>query len=264
VRKSKQFRPQTLPFPSLVIVTGTVLLFAAAFLPQANADFCPPGEDCQLLVHWNFNSEINNQQPPYPSEETTGPPPTAPFLFNDPVNAFDPGNLVVDSDAGTLDNALPGELAGGALDARGNTSLSGHEFCFDLGPIDASGFDVISLSFALQSLGNGGQFTTLTLNWSTNGTTWTQFDQFTDLQTHSTYFVYDSQFNTGGADTIYIQFCFDGSKNNAVQNHTFIDNIEVDAIIPEPATVTGGLLGVLGLCWHQRRRLIRCVRLRRT
>ena len=43
-----------------------------------------------------------------------------------------------------------------------------------------------------------------------------------------------------------------------------IDNIQVNGTaVPEPATVAGGLLGVLGLCWHQRRRLICCVRLRR-
>ena len=36
-----------------------------------------------------------------------------------------------------------------------------------------------------------------------------------------------------------------------------IDNIQINGtIVPEPATVAGGLLGVLGLCWHQRRRLI--------
>jgi hypothetical protein len=33
--------------------------------------------------------------------------------------------------------------------------------------------------------------------------------------------------------------------------------------VPEPTTIAGGLLGVLGLCWFQRRRLIRSVRLRR-
>jgi hypothetical protein len=244
-----------------------MLLFAAAFLPQANAAFCPPGEDCLLLAHWNFNSEINNQQPPYPSEETTGPPATAPFLFNDATNAFDPGNLVVDSDAGTLINALPGELAGGALDARGNTSLSGHQFCFNLGPINTTGgLGAISLSFAIQSLGNGGQFTTLTLNYSTNGTTWTNFAIINNLQDFDQYTLQNFTLPAGANNqsTLFIQFCFNGSTNNAVQNHTFIDNIEVDAIIPEPATVTGGLLGVLGLSWHQRRRLTRCVRLRRT
>jgi hypothetical protein len=47
--------------------------------------------------------------------------------------------------------------------------------------------------------------------------------------------------------------------------HTAFDNIQVNGtIVPEPATVAGGLLGVVGLCWHQRRRLIRSVRFRRT
>jgi hypothetical protein len=33
--------------------------------------------------------------------------------------------------------------------------------------------------------------------------------------------------------------------------------MQINAIVPEPATVVGGVLGVMGLCWHQRRRLIR-------
>jgi hypothetical protein len=33
--------------------------------------------------------------------------------------------------------------------------------------------------------------------------------------------------------------------------------MQINAVVPEPATVAGGVLGVVGLCWHQRRRLIR-------
>jgi hypothetical protein len=54
-----------------------------------------------------------------------------------------------------------------------------------------------------------------------------------------------------------------GTRNNAEPNHTYIDNIQIDAIVPEPATTVGGVLGVAGLCWYQRRRLIRFLRLRR-
>jgi hypothetical protein len=38
---------------------------------------------------------------------------------------------------------------------------------------------------------------------------------------------------------------------------------EGGTIIPEPATVAAGLLSVFGLCWFQRRRLIRSVRFRK-
>ncbi|PYK39251.1 MAG: hypothetical protein DME60_09890 [Verrucomicrobia bacterium] len=40
-----------------------------------------------------------------------------------------------------------------------------------------------------------------------------------------------------------------------LNDQDIIDNIQVNGtIVPEPATVGGGLLGVLGLCWFQRRR----------
>jgi len=259
VRKPKRFPPQILSLRPFVILTGTLLLCVTAFLPQANAEFCPPGADCQLVAHWNFNSEINGQPPPYPSEETTGPPATAPFLFNDPNPnlAFPPGNINVVTGVGTVLNG-GGDPAGGALDVRGNTQLAGHAYCFDIGPINVSGLTSFSVSFALQSLGNiqnPGQFNSFTLSWGTNGTTWTAFST-QPINQDGAYHVYNGQFTVpAGTTTIFLQFCFTGSTNNAEGNHTYIDNIEVDAVIPEPATVIGGVLGVLGLCWHQRRRL---------
>ncbi|PYJ74240.1 MAG: hypothetical protein DME72_03550 [Verrucomicrobia bacterium] len=52
------------------------------------------------------------------------------------------------------------------------------------------------------------------------------------------------------------------SSGNNLQN--VIDNIRLDVrqVIPEPASVVGALLGACGLCWNQRRRLIRLLRLR--
>ncbi|HTC77967.1 MAG TPA: PEP-CTERM sorting domain-containing protein, partial [Terriglobales bacterium] len=60
---------------------------------------------------------------------------------------------------------------------------------------------------------------------------------------------------------------FTNGNSNGNDHMTVIDNIRLDAttFVPEPSTVAGGLLGVLGLCWFQRRR-IRLIlpRLRRT
>jgi hypothetical protein len=56
-----------------------------------------------------------------------------------------------------------------------------------------------------------------------------------------------------------------GGQSNGTDLQNVVDNIQVNGtIVPEPATVAGGLFGVLGLCWFQRRRWIRSVRLRRT
>jgi hypothetical protein len=52
--------------------------------------------------------------------------------------------------------------------------------------------------------------------------------------------------------------------SNGNDTQTVIDNILLGGtVLPEPATVWGGLLGVCALCWHQRRRLIGFLPLRR-
>jgi hypothetical protein len=59
---------------------------------------------------------------------------------------------------------------------------------------------------------------------------------------------------------LVLRIQFNGGQSNGGQVQDIIDNIRVEGtIVPEPSTIAGGLLGVLGLCWHQRRRLIRCV-----
>ena len=66
--------------------------------------------------------------------------------------------------------------------------------------------------------------------------------------------------------TLYFQFCFSTeSGNNAHGNDTLIDNIQVTGEgvpVPEPTTAISGVLAVVGLCWYQRRWLIRSLRLR--
>jgi hypothetical protein len=61
-----------------------------------------------------------------------------------------------------------------------------------------------------------------------------------------------------------LRLLFTNGQSNGINLEFQLDNIQIIGSAPEPATVAGGLLGVLGLCWFQRRRLIRSVRLRRT
>jgi hypothetical protein len=64
--------------------------------------------------------------------------------------------------------------------------------------------------------------------------------------------------------TLFVEFCFTATKgNNANGNNTFLDNISITGV-PEPGTVIGGMFGVLGLCWFQRRWLVRALHLGRT
>jgi hypothetical protein len=230
---------------------------AGAFLPEANAQQ-------QLLTYFNFNSEINGQPPPYISQG-----PQIITLVNDAINPFPAGSLSINSTAGTLVNRVGTDPAGGALDARGNTNGTSSQFCFGMGPINTTGIgelQQISLSFALQSQSNNNsQFTTLTLNYSTNGITYTQFAQFTNLRSFTTFTALSANLPVAANNqpTLFIQFCFTGSTTNAAGNHTYLDNIQINAIVPEPATTVGGVLGAVGLCWSQRRRLIRSLRWRR-
>ncbi|HTH20147.1 MAG TPA: PEP-CTERM sorting domain-containing protein, partial [Candidatus Udaeobacter sp.] len=69
---------------------------------------------------------------------------------------------------------------------------------------------------------------------------------------------------TLGVPNLLIRLHFTNGQSNGNDLQNVIDNIQVNGVIvPEPATVAGGLLGVLGLCWFQRRRLISAVRFRR-
>ena len=66
------------------------------------------------------------------------------------------------------------------------------------------------------------------------------------------------------APSLVLRIELTGGQSNGTNLQNIVDNIRVDGtIVPEPATVAGGLLGVLGLCWFQRRRLLGFVRLRR-
>ena len=61
----------------------------------------------------------------------------------------------------------------------------------------------------------------------------------------------------GNIPSLLVRLHFTNGQSNGTNLQNVIDNIQVNGVIvPEPATVAGGLLGVLGLCWYQRRRLI--------
>jgi hypothetical protein len=140
-----------------------------------------------------------------------------------------------------------------------------------LGGLTTTGLADVTLSFAIMSEGNTGQFTNLDLLYSTTGVagTYTLFATDAALQTHTSYTLesFDVSALSGGAvdgvsgGNLFFEFCFSGSTNNANGNNTFIDNIQVTAL-PEPSSYICGLLGIVGLCWYQRRRFTRLLGLR--
>jgi len=124
----------------------------------------------------------------------------------------------------------------------------------------------MSLSFAQNSNGNG--YKNVTLDYSINGglTFNANNDAITKSLTTGGNFLVTFNVPSGANQqtNLVLRLSFSGGSSNGTDLQTVIDNIQLNAnVIPEPATVIGGLLGSCGLCWLQRRRLIQSISLRR-
>jgi hypothetical protein len=245
--KFKRFRPHGLAFRLLLFLAGALMLLAA-FAPRANAD---------LIAYFNFEGTAT---PPYPVNLDSEVPPgfatTTLFLDNGtPGMPFSVG-------ATSAEAGLPLNVAAGDPDPN-NTSLGIHRSGVNPLGIEIplfSGvgiYDVTSVSFAISANGNGYAFATL--QYSTNGG-----GTFTNIGVPQpivngpgvvmTFAVPAG--TTINQPTLILRLLFTGGQSNGADLQNQIDNIQVNGtIVPEPATVAGGLLGVLGLCFHQRRRL---------
>jgi hypothetical protein len=240
--RQRSMRPRT--FRSLLVALAGVLLLMAAVAPSANAT---------LLMYFNFN-ETTLDGPPDFNSDPLG------LQASMITTNYNPAHM--DAQEGLVENLAPGDTESPNLDlALRRSSLNeGAWFQF---AVDAFFFQDMSLSFAIDNNGNGFEF--VTLSFSVDGGT-----TFTDVSTAVIEF--------GGAQIIafavpaganeqpdlVLRLTFTGGQSNGNDLQNNIDNIQLNGtVIPEPATVGAGLLGVLGLCWHQRRRLIRSVRLRR-
>ena len=237
-------------------VAGALIL-AGALAPRADAD---------VVAYFNFEGNT------FTSVAAPGPGGMYPFLqnqtiLNSPTNPFSPGGLLVVPGVGTTMNQLAGDVptTNSALALRGNTNGTTSMDCFRFG-VNTTGYAQASLSFALQSVGNGTQFSQMQVRYSTNGGA-----SFTVTPEGSVSIIRDGLYHiytfdisgAGNTANALIEVCFTGSTTNAGGNVTRLDNLQINASVPEPATVAGGVLGVIGLCWYHRRRLIRSLRWRR-
>jgi len=246
------------------------LLLTAALIPRANAT---------LLIYFNFEdvapnavgSKIFDPQ----SDETVpagGDNPGGGIQHSTLALNYGPGGPATQADFSTTSDAsimganrsagdvdVPPATPGSALLLTTSKNHNNSTLQF---AVNATFFANMSFSYAVNTNGNG--FTTQTWRYSIDaGATFTQFAQFTGLTGLETL---SSNVPTAanGQPGLVIQIVFSGGQSNGQDQQTIIDNIQLNGtVIPEPATVAGGLLGVLGLCWHQRRRLIGFVRLRR-
>jgi hypothetical protein len=243
MRTFKMHRPRSLLFRSLLVLAGALLLMTA-LAPRANA---------ALIAYFNFEPPPT---PPYPVNLTSQVPPG--FLLTTMTTNYNPANT--SAQPGVPLNVAPGDPDPNLTALGLSRSSLNDPANFDIPLFTAQGlFQDMSISFAVNVAGNG--FTTVALFYSTNGgATFTQAP--------------GQIFALPASGTLVVSFSVPVVANNApslvlrlssgANVQDILDNIQINGtIVPEPATVAGGLLGVLGLAWHQRRRLIRAVRFRR-
>ena len=248
-----RIRGRSRRFRSLFIAAAGALILTAAFVPRANAI---------LIVYYNFEDTF----PDFTSETIPGQPqmqtPVLETTYNllnlrdragIPLNVFGtrPGDTGVDPDANNH-----------GLGMVRSSLNEGAYFQFHVNTTFLQG---MSLSFAIATLGNG--FDTVSFSYSINGgTTFIPAGSFTLANIGPAIIVtFPVPVGAEGQSDVILRLTFTGGHSNGVNDQNTIDNIRLDTqtIIPEPATVVGGLLGALGLAWQQRKRLTRFARLRR-
>jgi hypothetical protein len=251
MRKFKRFPSRGLRFRLLLVVTGGLLLMAA-FAPSAKAD---------VIAYFNFEDAANGSPPDFTSEADQGLGVVATITTNYSANGMTTvAGLAQNRLAADADNP-PNGLHGLGLSRSGANSPAD----FDIVLNSAQGiFQAMTVSFAINAQGNG--FTLATIQFSTDGGGTFATAGSTVIPNSGTIVV--SQALPAAANNtplLTIRIELTGGQSNGANLQNVIDNILIGGtIVPEPATVAGGLLGVLGLCWLQRRRLIRSVRFRRT
>jgi hypothetical protein len=268
MRKFKKFRLRALaaPFESrqrwarsrtfrslLVAVAGALLLLTAALAPSANAT---------VLVYFNFEHAVLGGPPDLVSR-TVGLPDFNPggglvltaLLPVPPLTNF----ASVD---GFLQNRTPGDIdtnvPGLAMGMRTTPADNGGSIQFS---VNTTFFQNMSLSFAINTQGNG--FNNVAFSYSINGGGTFIPAGSSPITTGASQIIsFTVPVGAEGQANVIFRLTFTGGTSQGQNLQTVVDNIRLDGIaVPEPATVVGGLLGAFGLAWHQRRRLIRSVRL---
>jgi hypothetical protein len=256
---------------SLFVAVAGALLLTAAFVPRANARF--------LVDYFNFEDGTLPAHPNDPGtvDRNADALATAPGVPASDINTgggtqFTTLNIIgtnFEDHTGTTlnrsttavaptndqDTAIPGQAL--VFTRAGGNQGSGVSFT-----ANTAGLTDLALSFAIDNSGNGYTNVDLKVNGiSTTGgvglTLTTSPDQLITFD--STNSTINSVANDG---IVTFQLVFTGGQSNGANGQTIIDNIQLTAT-PEPSTVMAGLLGVIGLCWFQRRRLIRFTRFRR-
>ena len=248
-------------FRSLLVAVAGALMFTAAFAPTANAF---------VVVYYNFEDSTPGASPPdftstgdvgtqHPNLMTT----SYPLAGTVGYDQTDMRSTQLSGATGVPLNVAPGDLDPNLLAIQLSHAKTNNNACFQF-TVNTFNLTQMSLSFAYNNNGNG--FTTATFQYKVNNGVDTFHTISMSTLTTGGNFVATSATVPMAAEnqaSVTFQICFTGGTSNGNNIQTVIDNVRLDAA-PEPATVASGLFSVCGLCWFQRRRLIRFVRLRRT
>jgi hypothetical protein len=250
MRKFKRFPPRSLRFRPLLILTGALMLLAV-LTPRVNAD---------LIAYYNFEGTPTAGFPVNLESH-------APAFFssgNELTLTFNPNSLSAET-PGLPENRWPTDPDPNLTALGFDHSLANSPGTFDIPLFSSQGFfQDMTVSFAINALGNG--FSIANFYYSTNGgASFTLFSTQDIPESGTVVLSAAVPTDANNAPNLVLRIELTGGQSNGNNLQNIVDNIRVEGtIIPEPATVAGGLLGVLGLCWHQRRRLIRSIRFRRT
>ena len=256
MRKFKTCSRRSLPFRLLVILAGAFLLLAA-FAPCANAD-CPA-----CIRFYDFEGvvgpgQVVNQGSHMPALEQGDAPPRAILFQFDNGLPYTQGNLSGESGL-ILDgtNLPPGALPNTTSLGLHSSGIANLNLVMTF-TSPTGVYDIQSVSFASRGSGNGFQQVTLQMS-SNGGLNWTDLSVVTGIPSSITTIILNNTLNPGGTigvPNLLIRLHFTNGQSNGTNLQNLVDNIQVvGTAVPEPATVAGGLLGVLGLCWFHRRRL---------
>jgi len=249
----RQFKRHRL-FRSLLILAGAFLLLAA-FAPRASAD-CPG-----CIRFYDMEAPVgiggvgHGSHPPAIEQGEIAP--FAMLFLNNDGTPYTAGNISaeINHPVGSLN--LPAGANANSISLGMHGSGQANLNIVMTFPSVVGIYDIQSVSFASRGSGNG--FQQVTLQASLNGgVSWVDMSAVTDIPTSDGVI---SLSNTNGVVTLgvpnlLVRLHFTNGQSNGGNLQNVIDNIQVNGtVVPEPATVAAGLFGVLGLCWHQRRRL---------
>ncbi len=205
-----------------------------------------PAAHGALVTYFNFEDQNFASDPAVPA-----PLQSSIITTNFPaVNGFS-----FPAGAGSTGNLAPGYVQTTNSPLRLDTNQGANNGDYIQFSVNTTGLSNLALTYSTRTTTG---FTTETLSYSINGgTSFVTVGTFTPTAAYTTAsFALPAAVNNQLNVVLRITFTGAGNDNN---KSTDIDNIQLNT--PEPATVTTGVLAVLGLCWHQRRRLLKIPKL---